>query len=498
MLDRSNTFRLLRPSDRHHFTDWAVHEDRRGAIWFGGGTRLTRFFNDQLEDITAGFPGDAILSVVDDDQGYLWIATNSGIVHLAPSEFDKAVRDPSHPLAFRFYDASDGLAGMPSRYNNAVRRVDGTLWFVTGRGLTSLEPSRLSVSRPAPAVRIETVNVNGSHFEPTSPLVLPAGATNIQIDYTALTFFSPRKVRFRYLLEGFDESWTNAGTRREAVYTKVPPGSYRFRIAARSSEGIWNEEDTLLDLAIPPTFYQTRSFYAFCVLGAAATALFGWRARMQRVKHHFKLVLAERVRLSREIHDTLLQSLVGVALQLDAASTSIESRSAQDAKRLGQMRDQVEHYIREARQSIWNLRSTALQIADLSTSLREVAAHGVQGTGVKVDFTVTGQSSRCPAAVEQQLLRIGQEAIVNVVRHADAHRVQIELHFADDSVRLNVSDDGRGFDPSARTHHPGQHCGLLIMQERAEQVGGSFAVSSRFRGGTAVSVTIPLSFTAQG
>src|SRR5262249_50933579 len=202
------------------------------------------------------------------------------------------------------------------------------------------------------------------------------------------------------------------------------------------------------------------------------------------VQRQFALVLAERVSIGREIHDTLLQSLVGIALQLDALSDSLKTVSQTARDRLLDMRDQLEEHIRDARQSIWELRSSGLQRSDLPTALREMGHRATVDTSTRFEFTVSGFARPCPWDVERQLLRIAQEALSNSLRHAQAQNLQVALEYGSDSVRLNVADDGCGF--VLDDEEPPGDCGLAIMRERAEYVGGNCTIVTLPGHGTTV------------
>jgi signal transduction histidine kinase len=295
-------------------------------------------------------------------------------------------------------------------------------------------------------------------------------------------------------LEGFDDRWTDAGTRRQAFYTNLPPRDYRFQLSATNSDGIWNDAGSVLNFSIEPAFYQTGWFYAGCATVAILSVLASWRWKLRQTRRRFAAVLAERVRISREIHDTLLQSLVGVAVQLTGLTSGLGSAFGKEREQLQRMRRQVEHYIREARQSIWDLRSPVLHNADLSSALREAGEHAVQDRAVRFEAVVRGNVRRYPAKTEEQVLRIGLEAINNAVRHARARKVIAELCYEPDALRLRVADDGCGFSPAERALRPGDHCGLLVMQERAEQIGGRFTLDAHEGRGTTIEVVVPNAF----
>ncbi len=298
-------------------------------------------------------------------------------------------------------------------------------------------------------------------------------------------------MEFKYRLEGFDTGWTDVGTRRQAFYTNLTARDYRFRVIARSSEGVWNEQGGVLAFTIQPIFYQTAWFRSGCVSALILALLIGWRWKLGHARRQFALILAERVRLSREIHDTLLQSLVGVAVHLTGVASSLDSSSEKGKEQLVKIRRQVEAHIREARESIWDLRSPMLQTADLASALREASERALQGKALQLDWAVRGTPRHCQVKVEQQVLRIALEAINNAVRHARARTVGVELSYQSNSLRLRVSDDGCGFNAGQSAEQAGNGCGLLIMQERTEQVGGRFNLVTRPGSGTVVEIVIP-------
>jgi signal transduction histidine kinase len=339
-------------------------------------------------------------------------------------------------------------------------------------------------------VRIESITADARTFDPASGKPVPAGTAHVQTTFTALTLADPTRVRFRYRLEGFDRDWVDAGTARQASYTNLSPREYRFRVEASNGDGIWGGAGATMDFTVEPMFYQTRWFYAACVAAAGLIVGGVWRLRVRRVRRQFALVLAERIRMSRAIHDTLLQGLAGLALQVDDLSHNIDGSPTLAKARVLRIRQQVEEYIREARQSIWDLRSPRLEGHDLAHALREAGARAVADRAVYLDFDVTGSTHRCTPSTDEQLLLIGQEALNNAVLHGRATRVKVALDYGAERTRLSVSDDGCGFDPLAAPPADG-HCGLSSMRERAEFARGHVRIESAPGRGTYVEAVVP-------
>ena len=216
--------------------------------------------------------------------------------------------------------------------------------------------------------------------------------------------------------------------------------------------------------------------------------------RMTRVRRRFAIALHERARVSREVHDTLLQSLVGVALQCQALANGVENPAIHE--KLVRLRRRVDEHIEEARELIWNLRSPTLERYDLVTALRRSADDAIEGTRVGVEFNTHGTVRSCLPRVERELLRIGQEAISNAVRHGRPTIVRVDLRFEDDRVRLSIVDDGAGFNPTETLAVADRHCGLIMMSERAAEIGGTVSITSEPAQGTRVEAQVPLGASA--
>lgn len=474
----------------------AFYEGKAGAMWIGGASSLSRFENGRLKTLPlarAGLPGSHLAAILDDGDGNVWLGLRAGIVRLEVKEFDRVVANARHSIRYRLLDTSDGLNGSPGSMGRptAVRGRDGTLAFITGHTVSMVSPGLLSDSVPAPPARIEGVVVDQRSFPLAAGLQLPPRTNRIQIDYTAMTLVAPERVQFRYRLEGFDDDWVDAERGRQAVYTNLAPGHYRFRVAARNKEGLWSDSTPAFGFVVQPSFYQTLWFQGGLVLLTAAALWGAWLLHVRRLRHGFALVLTERARVAREIHDTLLQTLVGLTLKIDAVEGQIESARDGTAvtRQLASVRRQLQRSIRETRESIRDLRCHVLDRRPLAAALQE-AGNAICGGRASFELGIEGQPVRYPRVVEEQLLRIAQESLTNVARHSEARSARVALRYSSAGVSLRVADDGCGFDPEEAVE-AGDHFGVMTMRERAAQIRGHLDIRSRPGAGTIVEVSVP-------
>jgi ligand-binding sensor domain-containing protein/signal transduction histidine kinase len=477
-----------------HPTVTALTDDGE-SLWITTPSGLARWRDGRLRRYTTaeGLPSIQLFGAVDDRRGHLWLSTARGIARVEKRSFDEVDRGAATMLSVTSYGKTDGLrssecngAGQPA----AWRGRDGRLWFATVKGLAVIDPARIPSNPEPPPVLIEEVRADDEPLPPEYAPELSPGHRRFEFHYTALSFFSPEKVRFRYKLEGFDRDWVEAGPRRVAYYTNVPAGAYRFRVTAANEDGVWNAEGAAYGFSLRAHFYRTRWFWAGCLAAAGLLGLGFYRLRMRQLTAQFAAVIAERSRIAREIHDTLAQSFVGIGVQLETVAKTLPASPELARAHLDRARILVRSSLAEARRSVWALRSQALETADLGGALAEVAQQLSGDTKVAVE--VSGRRRRLPAEVETNLLRIGQEALANAVRHASAQQVRVELCYGDGRVRLTVRDDGRGFDVAQAGRAAAGHFGLAGIRERVHNLGGELSLLSGAGRGAEVVVEVPV------
>ncbi len=481
----------------------SLHEDNAGNLWIGTlGSGLRRFRDGRFAAYTMkdGLPDDVIYHILEDDQQHLWLSSNKGIIRVSRLELEARRPDATQPLSLAIYTTADGLetrecsgGGHPA----GCKTRDGKLWFATLKGVAVVDPARMPFNAQPPPVAIEQLLVDDQSIalndnEQTIDIV--AGAHRFEFAFTSLSFVAPHKAAFRYRLEGYDGDWLTAGGRRVISYTNLPSGRYRFRVQASNNDGVWNETGAALAFYLRPRFYETWWFAAFVLASLALLAAAIYRLRVRRIERDFAVVLAERARLAREIHDTLAQGFTALSLQLELVTRLIDRAPATAKTHLEQARALVRDSLAEARRTVWELRSSSLAASDLPTALQQAAHQLTAGSDVNAQVEVSGTYRALARPLEDHLLRIGQEAITNAVKHARATNIRLLLTFEPQRLRFSVRDNGIGFDATALPTNGHQHggFGLVGIRERAAQIGGVLAVNSRLHEGTEIVIEVPL------
>jgi signal transduction histidine kinase len=316
-----------------------------------------------------------------------------------------------------------------------------------------------------------------------------------------LSFVAPEQVKFRYKLEGYDNEWQDAGNRRQAIYTNLPPRAYRFRLMASNNSGVWNEEGARLDFSIAPAFYQTTWFRLAILVLFLFLLWVTYRLRVRQLAHQFNRTLearvSERTRIARDLHDTLLQSFQGLLLRFQSVLKILPEQPLEARQRLETALDQAAAAITEGRDAVQGLRSSAFETNDndLANGMAAIAEELTSGASTvnspAIDVEVEGTPRNLNSVVRDEAYRIAGEALRNAFRHAQARRITVEIRYDKRHFHVTVRDDGTGIDDEAIRQQPVGHFGLHGMRERAEIVGGRLEVWSRLDSGTQIELKIP-------
>lgn len=469
-----------------------------GSLWVGTNGQGLAVREGQRFVSFSGVPvlPKTVFAILEDRLGFLWLSSDHGLDRISVSELAARRADPGHEVAVTHFGTADGLGsseGSDAGHPSAERLRDGRLCFATRRGIVVVDPERLPSASLLPPVVIEQMTVDDREVNREELASLAPGSSHLSFSFAGINLASPQQLQYRYRLEGFDPRWIDAGTRRTAFYTNIPPGPYRFRVSARSGGGPWSEAGSPVFIKLRPHFYQTVWFLLLLLLLLAAV-LFGlYRLRVQALKSRFDAVGAERNRLAREIHDTLAQGFVAVSVRLEIMSQILRGGRLQECReQLDETRALVHESLAEARRSIWDLRSEGADSRTLPARLARVV-QGVIASGVDAQLETTGIYRALNSTTEAELYRIAQEAVANALRHAQATQIHIRLSYAQDLVQLEVTDDGRGFDLVSAPSRAEGHFGLTGMRERAQVIGANIILESTPGHGATVRVESPIS-----
>ena len=486
-----------------------VHVMNDGTVWAATEGGLSRIKDGRVATLntSAGLPCDAVHWLIDDD-GATWLHTSCGLLRIAHSDLNDwtAAIDQGKPpraVPSTLFDSSDGFVADKSSGSftpHVTKSADGKLWFTTTDGVAVVDPHHLPYNKVPPPVQVEQVVADRKGYAFSTALSLPPLVRDLEIQYTALSFVAPEKVQFKYKLEGRDREWRDAGNRRRANYTDLPPGDYRFRVIACNNSGVWNEQGATLDFSIEPAYWQTNWFRALVLLALLALAYTVYRLRVAQLARHFNATLDarvnERTRIARDLHDTLLQSFHGLLLRFQTARALLPANATKAAEVLDSAIDQAAGAITEGRDAVQGLRTSATEMNDLAESIRALGEElaTANGNSVVLRVDVQGASRPLHPIVRDEVFRIASEALRNAFKHAGAEQIEVEMHYDERQMRLRVRDDGKGI-PQELLRAEGRegHFGLHGMRERAKLAGGKLVIWSGPDAGTEVELSIPAS-----
>lgn len=456
---------------------------------------------------TAGEPLRGVSGVVETADGELWLNGADGVTRIAAAEVRRALTERGYAAQYERLDYHDGIEPPAPQIRplpSAVAGTDGRIWFTSAGGVSWVDPRRVRRNAAAPPVHLRSLSAGGRRYLVGNPagdsVRLPPRTTPLSVVYTAYSLAVPERVRFRHRLEGLDTAWQDAGGRREAFYTNLPPGRYRFHVIAANDDGVWNTVGASLDFTIEPAWDQTWWFFALvatAIATAAAGAALVWQRRrsrlaVERTQARFDAMLDERTRVARELHDTLLGDMAGVAMQLSAGARRAEASGGAHApivELLSALSTQVQRSLVEARRSVTAMRTSPDELPPLHEQLANVAHRTFAETRIAARVEHVGSPRPYPPNVESEIVGIATEAMTNARHHAGCQTVTITCSYTPRELHVRVRDDGRGFDPARAT--PAGHWGLVGMRERAASIGAKLSVTSAERAGTDVVLVVP-------
>jgi signal transduction histidine kinase/ligand-binding sensor domain-containing protein len=491
---------------------WSLYQDNEGALWIGtydGG--LVRFKDGKLTgySIKDGLFDDGAFRILEDAHGYFWISSSRGVYRVSKRDLNAFASGDLKTVTSTAYGKIDGM--MDIECNGGVepsgtRTRDGKLWFPTRNGVAVIDPESVSQDSVPPLVMIESSLVDNVTKPVNAALRIPPGSPNVEISYTAPNFINATQTHFKYRLEGLDSDWVDAGGRRIAYYSHLPPGEYVFHVIAGNSDGVWNNQGKTLAITVLAPFYETRWFEMLVLLTLGVMVAVSWKYRVsqleraQAAQQAFSRQLiasqeAERKRIAAEMHDSLGQRLVVIKNLAYLLLRSKKASPADDAEveTIAEISDEASSAIAETREISYNLRPFQLDRLGLTKAIEAM----IRTTGIASAIRFTSELDNIddvfPEDLRINFYRIVQESLGNIMKHAQATEVNVRVKRRVDKVILTIEDNGRGFVADEQSPLPSRSgFGLTGMGERASLLGGELKVRSTPGKGTTVLFEIPL------
>ncbi|MFC6645440.1 triple tyrosine motif-containing protein [Granulicella cerasi] len=470
----------------------------KDGMWIGGRHGLELMAGDH--PVPLKFAGDTkiegISGIMRVDDGSLWLNSLAGILRVPSAEVEQTLKDPSHPMSYRLFDYHDGVWAKPPQIRpmpSTLRGVGTTLWFTTTDGVLSIDTAHIDSNRLVPSLAIRRILVDDKELDPESSITLAKGAKDLQIDYTALSLSIPERVYFRYKLEGYDKDWQEAGPRRQAFYTHLPPGHYVFRVIACNNDGLWNETGTSLAIYLPPTFLQSWTFKTLLIVFFLAAAWVIYLLRMARETASMRARMVERFsereRIARDLHDTLFQSVEGATLVISSLSSRLPMEAPERDRMDGALQE-ISRVMGSTRSLIFE-QSKMVECPDLEGMLVAYRGQLELLSNDHFRLVVEGTSREIRPAVCDEAFKIIRESLTNAFRHTKATDVQVSVSYTAKALVIAISDNGAGIDAAiVEAGGKSGHWGIPGMRQRASELGGELKIRRRDEGGTEVRLEV--------
>jgi len=469
-------------------------QDSSGVVWAGTASGLA-FLSQGSFHVPPRAPAllsGQVLGFAEDRYGWLWIATSTHVLRIRRDRLMNGVLVDGDVLEYGLSEGLRGTGGV-KRHQSVFQDHSGRIWFSLNRGISVVDPARLSKNSALTMVHIQTLTADGNSIDVAKDIRIPGGRQRVTFGFAGLILAAPGRVRYRYILDGYDRNWSAPVADSEISYTNLPPRAYRFRVIASNPEGVWNRSEGTIEFKVDPLFWQTWWFVSVALIAFILLALAGYSLRLnyltERLRLQFEDRLAERIQVARDLHDTLLQTIQGSKLVADNV-LSTEADQARMRGALEKLSVWLGQAIQEGRLALSSLRSSTTQQNDLLDAFRRACEECRMERAIEFDFMIEGESRQMHPIVRDEVYRIGYEAIRNACLHSEASRLAVELSYTKDLI-LRVRDNGKGISRDVVAKGMPGHFGLIGMRERAERLRGKLTFSSPGGTGTLVELVVP-------
>jgi signal transduction histidine kinase len=481
-------------------TIWSLHLDPDGGVWIGTSHGLYRYEDGKVSHLTTaqGLADNHIYQILENTHGEFWLSAPTGVLRVMRSQLDAACDGHGKRIETTFLARSSELDGAQlfgTIQPAGLITAQGDVWFPSDKGAVHINPETAPSIEPFPLV-IQHVSVDGKEI-PSEPYIrLRAGNSRLEISYAPISVSSQENILFRYRLAEFDKDWHNVGSRRTAYYTNLPPGKYAFSVAALEADSHQVISEASLTVVQAAHFYRSAWFYLALVLFLALLLWAIYQLRISHARAKFHAVLAERSRVAREMHDTVIQGCSTVSALLEA-SRSIEEEDKESPSALdAYARQQIQTTVAEARAAIWNLHYGDLQGDRFPQSMEQIATEVSAEFSIPVTLETDGLPFSVDHGVAHELLMAAREAIHNAVKHAQPTQVRVGIIFDDGGLSLGVVDNGNGFDGVNVGNVSGDHYGIKGMYQRMERIGATLEIQTAPGKGTSLLIKVPRTLCA--
>lgn len=484
-----------------------IYEDKDGTLWIGMyDSGLYRYQNGQFTHYTTneGLFDNGIFQIIEDQSGNFWISCNLGVYRVKKSELNDLAEKRLSKITSVPYNKRDGMLNSECNGGSqpaGMMAQDGRIWFPTQKGVAIITPNLIPYNNLPPPVVIESVIVDNKPINFYVPIEMQPEQTNLEINYSGLSFINPELVKFKYKLEGLDTDWTDAASRRTAYYAHLPPGKYRFLVTAANRDGIWNEQGTLLEIEVFPPFWRTVWFLTLIVFAVALIAFLFYRWRTGTLKkakatqEAFSLQLIEsqeeeRKRIAIELHDSLGQSLVLIRNWALLGLKKVDEQNAGETN-LNKIAETASVSINEVREIAYDLGPYQLDRLGLKSSIEEMVHKFISSSPIKFGIDIDEIDDCFDKKMQIGIFRILQEACNNIVKHSKATHANLLIKKSVNNLTLTISDNGRGFDYENFKKNGKRGLGLFGMNERVNLLKGEFLLKSESEKGTIIVINLP-------
>jgi signal transduction histidine kinase/ligand-binding sensor domain-containing protein len=485
----------------------SLYKDETGTLWIGTyDSGLSRFKDGKFTNYTIenGLASNGVFQILEDARRNFWISSNQGIYRVNRDELNEFAEGRRQFVTSTLYGKSDGMltteangGGQPA----GLKTKDGRLWFPTQDGVAVIDPEAFKVNPLPPPVVIENARIDNQKIGGlTNGIEMLPGQENLEIDYTGLSFIRPEQVRFRYRLEGFDEKWTEAGSRRTAFFPHLAPGEYTFQVIAANSDNVWNDQGAKIYIIVKPPFYRRWWFIGLTVLLATGIVFTLYRRRVSQLEKERAAQQAfsrqliasqekERKRIAAELHDSLGQRLVVIKNLALMFLNAKNGGAAAESEQIEAISSEASQAIGEVKEISYNLRPYQLDRIGLTKAIEAIVRSAQAASEIEFSSEIDDIDDYFPRETEINFYRIVQECVNNLVKHSQAAAAIVKIRRSGDNLILDINDNGKGFTPNQTESKTGGF-GLIGIVERVELFGGRVEIKSAPGQGTEIRVRL--------